>query len=317
MSNKTKEIEKNWSTKPDNELKPSNSYINFEEITIIVPTLNEEEAISLVINDLQTQGFNKILVVDGFSTDATIEIVKKQKVDVINQKGIGKTGAIKTALEHVTTPYVALIDGDCTYGANDIEKLFHLIQNSNEVIGARKKGREHISRLNRFGNWLINNTFNLIFGTNLTDVCSGMYILSTEFAKKIPFKTKGFDVEVEIAGYASYLGKISEYPISFHKRLGYQKLRPLKDGFTILKSILQLGFSLYPTRVISLMTILLFFPGLVLLSYPFFISVFSYQLSSIIIGLIMIVIAIQGVTLYLVDTKVRNIPKKSDVSRTE
>ena len=37
------------------------------EITVVVPTLNEEEAISGVLDDILTQGYDKILVVDGLS----------------------------------------------------------------------------------------------------------------------------------------------------------------------------------------------------------------------------------------------------------
>ena len=61
-----------------------------------------------------------------------------------------------------------------------------------QLIGARTQGRENISRVNRFGNWGINKIFNLFFGTNLTDVCSGLYMLETSFAKEIPFTTEGF-----------------------------------------------------------------------------------------------------------------------------
>jgi hypothetical protein len=136
-----------------------------------------------------------------------------------------------------------------------------------------------------------------------------MYLLNTEFAKSIPFKTRGFDLEVEIAAYASYYGNISETPINFYQRLGVQKLHPLRDGARIFSSIINIGFNLYPSRVLSLLAVLLLFPGSILLSYPFFISVFTYQLSSVLLGLIMVVLAIQGVTLYLVDTKIRKYSK--------
>jgi dolichol-phosphate mannosyltransferase len=306
MSVREKEIRSEW-VESEQEISSVDEYITIEDITVLIPTLNEEEAISLVINDVRTQGYDNILVVDGHSTDRTAEIVKEQNVKMINQEGLGKTGAIKTAIEHIRTPYFVVLDGDCTYGALDIENLLDHMEDNKQIIGARKKGRENISRLNRFGNWVINKTFNLIFGTNLTDVCSGMYVLNTEFVKSIPFETKGFAVEAEIAAYASYHGNVSEYPINFYQRVGDQKLQPFRDGFRIMKSIAQIGFSLYPARVLSLLAISLFFPGIILLSYPFLISLFSYQLSSIILGLIMIVISIQGVTLYFVDTKVKSI----------
>lgn len=306
MSDKNKEIKSEWAN-TEEEIPSVEQYINVEDITVLIPTLNEEEAISLVINDVQTQGYSNILVIDGHSTDGTVEIVKKHKVKIVSQNGNGKTGAIQTALEYIKTPYFVVLDGDCTYGAKDIEKLLNHMGDNKQLIGARIKGRKNISKLNRFGNWVINKTFNLIFGTNLTDVCSGMYVLRTDFLKSIPFQTQGFDVEVEIAAYASHTGQVSEHPINFYKRVGDQKLQPFRDGFRIMKSIIKIGYSLYPTRVFSLLAMLLFFPGIIFLSYPFLISLFSYQLSSIIIGLVLIVISLQGITLYLVDTKIKSI----------
>ena len=47
--------------------------------TIIIPTLNEENFVGRLLNDLVKQTFNnfEIILVDGRSTDTTIEVVKK------------------------------------------------------------------------------------------------------------------------------------------------------------------------------------------------------------------------------------------------
>jgi glycosyltransferase involved in cell wall biosynthesis len=277
---------------------------DLEKITIIIPTLNEEEAISLVINDVLTNGYENIIVVDGNSIDRTVDNAKKFNVTILKQEGKGKTGAIATEIKHIKTPYFALIDGDCTYGAKDIENLIPLLANNDQVIGARTKGRENISTLNRFGNWLINQTFNTFFGTKLTDVCSGLYLLKTDFAKNINFKTEGFDVEVEIAAHAASKGTIAESPIDFFSRIGDQKLDPFSDGAKILTTIVKSAMLFHPLRVLSLTTIFLIFPGLVLLSYPFIFNFLSFELSSYFIGTLLVVLAIQGITLYTVDIRI-------------
>jgi dolichol-phosphate mannosyltransferase len=215
------------------------SSIDRDDVTVIIPTLNEEQAISKVLEELKTYGYKHILVVDGFSIDNTVSIVKKNGVKIIEQEGGGKTGAIKTALENIYTPYFVLIDGDYTYSAKDIEQLFPYMRNAQQVIGSRANGRKNISPMNRFGNWGINKIFNLFNGTNLTDVCSGLYIMETEFAKKIPFRTEGFDVEVEIAAYTAKNGVLREANIGYYSRIGQRKLRPLRDGVKILSTILR------------------------------------------------------------------------------
>ena len=241
--------------------------VDKDDITIVVPTLNEEKAIEHVIKDLLNEEFYNILVVDGYSHDNTVKIVKENGVSIISQHGVGKTGAVKTAIEHVKTPYMVIIDGDFTYSAHDINGFLPHITNYSEIIGTRKKGRENISKLNRFGNWLINQLFNVMFGTELTDVCSGLYALRTDFAKTLILNTKGFDVEVEIAAQASNDGGVTEVPITYGKRLGIQKLRPLQDGFSIITTILKLA-RIYNSMVFySYLFSLSFIPSLFLLAW--------------------------------------------------
>lgn len=179
-------------------------------------------------------------MIDGNSIDDTVNIAKKMQVPVYLQSGRGKTGAIKTALNYIETPYLGVIDGDCTYSAKDIEVLLEKAPYYNQVIGARRD-RANIKALNRFGNSAINLLFNFSFGTKLSDVCSGLYVLDTSFAKKLVLETGGFDVEVEIAAQAAASNRITEVPISYGNRVGVQKLNPFRDGLLIAYSIVKLS----------------------------------------------------------------------------
>ena len=67
------------------------------EVTVVIPTLNEAEAIGKVIDELKQYGIVNIIVVDGHSTDGTPKIAKEKGVKVIFQEGKGKALAIKTA----------------------------------------------------------------------------------------------------------------------------------------------------------------------------------------------------------------------------
>lgn len=233
--------------------------ITQDDVTVVIPTLNEEEAISDVLNEVITQGYTHILIVDGNSTDNTINIVKKHGINYINQRDKGKTGAVKAALEQVNTPYFVLMDGDCTYSAKDIEQLFPLMENNNQVIGARTSGRENITMINRLGNWGINKIFNFFFNTKLTDVCSGLYMLETKFAKEILLTTEGFEVEVEISANTATNGKISETSIDYYPRLGQQKLNPLRDGTKIVSTIMRLAVKHRPLKVLTIIATFLIF----------------------------------------------------------
>jgi glycosyltransferase involved in cell wall biosynthesis len=245
----------------------SMSKITKDDFTVVVPVLNEEEGIENVIKEIKKEGYHNILVIDGYSTDNTVYIASTNKVEVILQHGIGKTGAIKTAIENINTPYFIVMDGDCTYDPKDIKNFFDHIQKYDEIIGVRTFGRENIPFMNRFGNWVINFTFNILLGTNLVDVCSGMYALKTDFANQLRLETNGFDVEVEVAAQASIEGKITQVPISYHKRVGKQKLHSLRHGLQILSTIRKLGMLYNPVFLYSALTTLTMIPALMILSW--------------------------------------------------
>ncbi len=210
------------------------------DITVVIPTLNEEETIEFVIGELKSEGYSNLLVVDGNSIDETASIAGKLKVRVITQKGKGKTSAIASAISEIKTPCFVVIDGDLTYSPKDIE---HLIEKSNEynhVIGARQN-KANIKLFNSFGNKMINTMFNLYFGSKLSDVCSGLYLMKTSFAKELVLESNGFDVEIEIAAQSALKNAVAEVPISNGKRIGVQKISPIKKGLRTGLTINKLG----------------------------------------------------------------------------
>jgi dolichol-phosphate mannosyltransferase len=250
-----------------------NSSIEKDDFTILIPVLNEQDAIKKVIDSIKQEGYKKIIVIDGYSSDKTVEVVENENIPVIYQNGVGKTGALITGFEQVSTPYVVLIDGDCTYDPKDIEKLSPSINDHELVIGARSSGRANIPLFNRFGNFAINILFNYVFSTSLKDVCSGLYLLKTDFAKSLDLNTRGFDVEVEVAALASLSTEIAELPISYHDRIGTQKLEPLKDGYKIIKTILKLGLKYRKNRVAGLFAALgILSMGAIILIYNLFLT---------------------------------------------
>jgi glycosyltransferase involved in cell wall biosynthesis len=211
-------------------------------VTVVIPTLNEEKGIEETIKELHSIGINNILVVDGYSKDRTVEVAKSLNARVIFQHGKGKTGAIKTAVEHVDTPYMLVIDGDYTYDAKNIDRFLQHMDNYDEIIGARiPVDKRSMTWLHRLGNRLITKTFNFLMNTNLSDVCSGMYMLKTDTVKEIDFTTTGFDVEAEIAAQIATIGNITEVPINYRPRVGRQKLSTWKQGYRIIRSIFHLA----------------------------------------------------------------------------
>ena len=92
-------------------------------LTVIIPTLNEGESIGPTIDqiprDLQWLDV-KVLIIDGSSTDGTVEESEKRGAKVVDESRKGYGRAYKTGFSLVDTDYVATLDGDTTYPADKI-----------------------------------------------------------------------------------------------------------------------------------------------------------------------------------------------------
>jgi glycosyltransferase involved in cell wall biosynthesis len=226
-------------------------------VTIVIPTLNEREALGKVLDELFSLGLKNILVVDGYSSDGTLDTARNYPITAIFQHGKGKTGALKTAFEKVKTPYMIVMDGDFTYDPSYIHRFLEHIHSYDQIIGVRNLDeKNNTSYLHKLGNKIITKTFNALMGTNLSDLCSGMYALRTEVVRNMNLSSTGFDVEAEIAAQIASSGRITEVPINYRQRIGQQKLSTWKHGFKILNSILKLAINYRPILFFSVIVII-------------------------------------------------------------
>jgi len=287
-------------------------YVSKDDVTVVVPTLNEEEAIGSVIQEVKEAGYRNILVVDGYSTDGTAKIAELNGCSVIFQHSKGKCGAVETAIENVTTPYMLVMDGDCTYDPKDIENFLAHAEKYDQIIGARVNGRKNIPRLNRFGNWLITNAFNLLMGTKLSDVCSGMYLINIDVARQLELNTKGFDVEVEIAAQTATSGIVTDVPIAYRRRIGRQKLSSLKHGFRIIRTVFSLARNYNPALVFSGLVALAVIPASIILGWVAFEVLLNgvWHSGYALTGLMLLVLASQGLAVATIALLLRRMEKR-------
>lgn len=283
-----------------------------DDVTVVLPTLNEEHGIGQIISELKLVGYHNILVVDGYSTDGTAKVAESNGCCVVLQHSMGKCGAIETAIENVKTPYMLIMDGDCTYDPKDIGNLMAHAENYDQIIGVRANGRAHIPRLNRIGNRLITTTFNVLMGTKLSDVCSGMYLLKTETARQLRLNTKGFDVEVEIAAQTASRGKITEVPIDYRKRVGVQKLSSLKHGFQIVRTIFGMARAYNPAFLFSALAVFALFPAFVILGWVAFDACLYgvWNGTNALTGLVLLLFASQGIVVATISVLLKRIESR-------
>ncbi len=214
---------------------------------VVIAALNEEQGIGLTIAELKDiLDSPQILVIDGHSSDRTVEIAKNLGVDIAFQDGIGKGDAISKALKltNANADYVVLTDADFTYPAEYLPQMIKILEQNPEVgmvCGNRFNDQlDSKALLNRFyiGNKLLAFAHTVLNGITLQDPLTGLRVVRAEILKDWKVKSEGFDIEVELNSLVQKKGFMTiEVPIQYRQRLGEKKLK-MKHGATIFKRIM-------------------------------------------------------------------------------
>ncbi len=213
--------------------------------SIIIPAYNEEKGIEKVLKKVLEVIDNsyEIIVVDDGSTDGTYDVVKRFNVKLLKHgKNLGKGTAIKAGINEASGKYILFIDADNTYPADVIPNMVSQLDAGYDVVtGSRFMGTiKGMSLLNKLGNKLITKLLNIAYGSKSSDPLSGLRGLKREHITKMDIVSNGFEVETEIMIKASRMGlKSIDIPIRYEERVGKTKLRPLKDGYLILRTIIK------------------------------------------------------------------------------
>jgi glycosyltransferase involved in cell wall biosynthesis len=214
---------------------------------IIIAALNEEEGIGLTIEELMDNlGNPRLLVVDGKSTDRTVEIAMNLGAEIVFQNGSGKGDALAKALEHLdpSVDYVVITDADYTYPAEKVPEMIRILEANPEVgmvCGNRFNhhlGAKALHNVFYFGNHLIRFTHNMLNGVPLRDPLTGLRVVRGGILRNWKVKSKGFDVEVELNHHVERRGfRIVEMDIEYRERLGEKKLK-VRHGAEIFMRIM-------------------------------------------------------------------------------
>lgn len=237
-----------------------------EKVCILIPTLNEEPTIGLLIRQFLRLGYTDILVIDGNSTDKTRDIATASGAKVLVQEGKGKGNAFIQALHHITNPYVVLIDGDGTYDPEDADALISpLLSGCDQAIGNRliKANHTAFNRLNLLGNGILNWLFKVGHGRYLYDILTGYRAFTLESLQRMRLYEEGFGIETEISSEAvRNEDKVAIIPVQYGVRVGtITKLDPVHDGIKIAKTIYRLAKLNNPLFYFGLIGLLFFIAG--------------------------------------------------------
>jgi glycosyltransferase involved in cell wall biosynthesis len=233
------------------------------KVAVIIPCLNESEAIAKVVRECRTHLPNsKIYVLDNSSEDNTAEEAAKAGAEVIHSPQRGKGNVLRHAFRVIDADYFIMIDGDGTYPVQEAPRLLALADQCNYemVMGSRLKlGKPEAFRpLHYMGNRILTGLVQRLFGFPVQDLLTGYRIFSKRFANEVHLISSGFEIETEltIRAMAQNLA-FCEIPISYGERAvgGKSKLRTFRDGWKILFTIFRFLAYFRPFLVFSMISL--------------------------------------------------------------
>ena len=201
------------------------------EVSIILPCLNEQLSIGKCIKDIkQTIKTNnldaEIIIVDNGSTDKSLEIIKKEKIKLIQEPRKGYGSAYLAGFKNAGGNYLFIADSDNTYDFNEIPRFIkNLKQGYDFVIGDRFKKNMHknsMTFLHRYvGNPILSKTLRFLFKSKVNDAHCGMRAITKNALEKLNLHSTGMEFASEMVIKAEKRKlKIKEIPIDYHPRIG-------------------------------------------------------------------------------------------------
>lgn len=218
-------------------------------LSVVMPTLNEEDGITTCLNwikqaieELQLPA--EILISDS-STDRTPELAREQGAIVVTPDEPGYGYAYRYGFARTRGEYIAIGDADTTYDFRQIPRLLaHLKKTGADmVMGSRLEGEIRSGAMpplhQYIGNPALTKFLNLFYDAGVSDAHSGFRVFTRETWETLECETDGMEFASEMimeAGAADQM--IEEVPIVYHEREGEETLDSFQDGWRHVKFML-------------------------------------------------------------------------------
>lgn len=225
------------------------------KIAVVIPALNEEQAISHVLKDLPKELIYQIVVVDNGSKDKTAITAQKLGAEVVFEPKRGYGAACQKGLSLVSpeVEIIVFLDGDYSDYPEELNLIIEpiLSNKADMVIGSRSLGQREMGALTPqqvFGNWLATRLIKIIWGFDYSDLGPFRAIRASSLKLLEMSDTNfGWTIEMQIKALKHQL-KIKEVAVRYKKRLGKSKISgtltgSIKAGIKILYLIAKYGLT--------------------------------------------------------------------------
>jgi glycosyltransferase involved in cell wall biosynthesis len=221
-------------------------------VTIVVLTLNEIEGVQQMLSKLPVGPADEVLVVDGGSTDGTVEFCEERGYRVVRQTRRGRGDAFRQAVAHARHEALVFFSPDGNEEPAEIPRLVDGLERGYDMViasrfmpGARSEDDDKfLFASRRWGNltftWLANALFR--GPVRITDTINGYRAITRTAFRRLAPDAEGYAIEFQMSMRAMRRGlRVLEIPTHEGPRIGVgvSKLNAIPVGFTFLGVMLR------------------------------------------------------------------------------
>lgn len=221
------------------------------KVALIIPALNEAEAIGGVVRSVPAGMVDRVIVVDNGSTDGTAQAARQAGAEVVVEPRRGYGYACRAGVAVATdTDVVVFMDGDGSFAAAELPRVLAPLraEQADLVLGSRtlgSSGARAVLPHARFGNWLTATLMRRLYGVTVTDL-GPMRAIRRDLLLAFHMQEMiyGWPTEMMIKA-ARARARIIEVPVTYRARVAGQSkvsgtLRgSLRAGYQILRTTLR------------------------------------------------------------------------------
>lgn len=252
---------------------------DFGGVTLLIPAHDEQDGIVPVIEDARAALLSvlgndpsrlEILVVDDGSADATAERAAQCGAKVLrNPSNLGYGASLKAGLRRAKFETVIITDADNTYPASAMPVMLSMLEDCDQVVGARTGGHVQIPWERKHAKIVLRKFAEYLSGRKIDDLNSGLRAFRR--ADALRFRNlypNGFSFSTTITlAYLSSGLDIAYLPIDYHKRIGHSKLHPVRDTKNLFMTVFRCTVFFNPMRVAWPLSVFLALVGVMILLF--------------------------------------------------
>jgi len=224
--------------------------MDYKKVIPIIPSLDPDDKLINVINDLIDNGFNKIILINDGTKDKTIfnELSKKDEVILLTHEvNRGKGAALKTSFsyykDHLMNDYrgVICLDSDGQHLVSDAIKVSNeMVKLDRFTLGTRLFNTYETPLRNKTGNRITSRVFKWFFKVYLKDTQTGLRAIPNRLIDlHLNTKVERFEYEmnalIDLVRAKEKINEVDIKTVYLENSNKKSHFKPFKDSWRIYK----------------------------------------------------------------------------------